>query len=144
MIVSRRSSRIENDLLEYRNFFSVGPSLLQLRFLAQMIESFPPAYGSRTAAAKKYCRSLYTRLFRRRLSEEPSTKCVSSNFPQENLSFDKEVNSGKGNLFASERSKLMRSSMRQISVHRRGYSQFPAGSIFFVVRTNTSINRCRR
>ena len=62
MIVSRRSSRIENDLLEYRNFFSVGPSLLQLRFLAQMIESFPPAYSSRTAAAKKCCRSLCTRI----------------------------------------------------------------------------------
>ena len=60
--------------------FAVGPTLLKLRILAQLIDSFPPAYASRSAAAKKLCCSLYTRILCRGICIE-NDPSVSRDFP---------------------------------------------------------------
>ena len=56
------------------NFFAVGPILMKLRILAQLIQSFSPAYYSRSAAAKTHCPSLHARMPCRgiRLESDPS------------------------------------------------------------------------
>ena len=55
------------------NFFGVGPILMKLRILAQLIQSFSPAYYC-SAAAKKHCPSLHARMPCRgiRLESDPS------------------------------------------------------------------------